>query len=110
VQIHTNYTRDAALRELHRINRWLIASSVVLTGVLSDVAAHAFPGKAIKTIATTGQKRTSTHPQPGTSRSSGGSVTAPSDSLHPPAQAPKATTETAPAHESAPTQEPAPVV
>ena len=38
---HTTHTRDAALRDLQRINRWMIAGSVILTGVLSDVAANA---------------------------------------------------------------------
>jgi hypothetical protein len=42
---HTSRTRDAALYQLSRINRWTIAGSVVLTGVLAEVAAHAFPGK-----------------------------------------------------------------
>ncbi len=42
---HTTHTRDAALRRLSHINRWLVAGSVVLTGVLADVAASAFPGK-----------------------------------------------------------------
>ena len=37
-------TRDAALRRLHRVNRWLIAGSVALTGVFAEAAASAFPG------------------------------------------------------------------
>ncbi len=41
---HTSRTRDAALQRLTHANRWLIAGSVVLTGVLTDVAANAFPG------------------------------------------------------------------
>ncbi len=41
---HTRRTRDAALRRLTRVNRWLIAGSALLTGVLTDVAANAFPG------------------------------------------------------------------
>ena len=40
-------SRDAALRRLTRVNRWLIAASVTLTGVLTEVAAQAFPGKTI---------------------------------------------------------------
>ena len=31
MRIHTTHTRDAALRELRRANRWLVAGSVVLT-------------------------------------------------------------------------------
>jgi hypothetical protein len=46
--VHSTHTRDAAMRELRKINRWLIAASIILTGLLSDVAANAFPGKAGK--------------------------------------------------------------
>ena len=53
MRIHTTHTRDAALRELHRINRWMIAASVVLTGVLTDVAANAFPGRTVKSVTKT---------------------------------------------------------
>ena len=45
---HTPRSRDAALRRLARANRWLIAGSVTLTGVLTAVAANAFPGKTLK--------------------------------------------------------------
>jgi hypothetical protein len=43
----TSDSRDAAMRRLSRANRWLIAGSVALTGVLADVAANAFPGKTL---------------------------------------------------------------
>src|SRR5271168_2404200 len=57
--------RDASLRRLHRINRWLIAGAVTLTGVLSGVAAQAFPGVSIKGTsgAKTGTSKTSTSHQ-----------------------------------------------
>ena len=45
---HTSRSRDAALRRLSRANRWLIAGSATLTGVLTAVAASAFPGKTLK--------------------------------------------------------------
>jgi hypothetical protein len=92
------YTRDAALHKLARINRWLIAGSVALTAVLSDVAAQAFPGKPKSAAATaaTGSSAHSTH-QPSAS---------PGGSLKPPAQAPRTATEASP--ESAPAQESAP--
>ena len=45
LHIHTTHTRDAALLKLKRVNRWLIMGSIVLTSVLADVAANAFPGK-----------------------------------------------------------------
>ena len=48
MRTHTTHARDAALRKLRRLNRWMIAGSIALTGVLADVAANAFPGKTIK--------------------------------------------------------------
>jgi len=41
-------TRDAALARMRRANRWLIAGAVAVTGVLTDVAAQAFPGRTIR--------------------------------------------------------------
>src|ERR1700719_2884979 len=98
MRLHTTHTRDAALRELRRLNRWLIAGSVVLAGVLADVAANAFPGKTIKA---------STTKHKGTSGKSGGSSTKPAQPLKPPAAAPEASTGSSPSGESsAPSQEP----
>ena len=57
LHIHTTHTRDAALLKLKRVNRWLIMGSIVLTGVLADVAASAFPGKT----KTTAKSATGTH-------------------------------------------------
>jgi hypothetical protein len=59
LHIHTTHTRDAALLRLRRINRWLIFGSILLTGVLADVAANAFPGhkKAASTKARAGSHR-----------------------------------------------------
>lgn len=45
--LHTGHTRDAALRRLRQANRWMIAGSAVLTGVLTDAAANAFPGHTV---------------------------------------------------------------
>jgi outer membrane biosynthesis protein TonB len=106
--------RDAGLRRLVLAKRWLLAGSVTLTGVLTAVAANAFPGKTIKSsgaqAANTGHSsKTSTH-----------QTQSSSSSLKPPAQAPQSTTaqepaqepttapESAPAKEAAPAQEPAP--
>jgi hypothetical protein len=112
MRAHTTHTRDAALRELRRMNRWMIAGSIVLTGVLSDVAANAFPGKTLKAIKTPAKKGTSS-----SHKSNSPTKTTP---LKPPAQAPKAAEAPAPstqsppssessrASESAPAQEPAP--
>jgi hypothetical protein len=44
-------TRDAALYRMRRINRWMLAGAVVGTGLLTDVAAQAFPGHTIKRAA-----------------------------------------------------------
>jgi hypothetical protein len=53
----TTLARDAALHRMRRANRWLIAGAVALTGLLTDVAAQAFPGHAIRrtTVASTGR-------------------------------------------------------
>jgi hypothetical protein len=95
--IHTTDTREAALRQLHRINRWLVAGSVVLTGAFVEAAAHAFPGRATKNASTSKVKRTGARVS---SRSR--TTTRP---LQPPAQAPQATTESSPPSQSAPSQE-----
>lgn len=109
--IHTTHTRDAALRELHKLNRWMIAGSVVLTGLLTDVAANAFPGRTIKHATKSKAARAnSSHTKAG---SSGGTSTGVGP-LAPPEHAPNAagestsSQESAPARESAPAQESAP--
>lgn len=48
MQPHSPNTRDAALRRLASLNRWLIAASAALTGLFAAVAATAFPGKTVK--------------------------------------------------------------
>jgi hypothetical protein len=107
MSIHTTHTRDAALRELGRLNRWLVSGSLVLTGVFADAAAHAFPGKKTKPASTTAPSssaRMHTHAKTSTTHP-----------LQPPAQAPQATaeshsstTQSAPAQESAPARESSP--
>ena len=95
-------TRDAALKRLSHVNRWLVAGSVALTGVFAEVAASAFPGKTVKSAgASAGSHAKAKH------RSK-----APAASIKPPAQVPQAstTTEPAPTEESAPPQESAPPV
>jgi hypothetical protein len=44
---HTPAARDAALHRLRRVNRGLVALAIAATAVLTDVAAHAFPGHSI---------------------------------------------------------------
>jgi hypothetical protein len=91
--------RDAALRKLTRINRWLIAGSVALTGALAEVAAQAFPGKTVKTAAGASGKAGAAKRHTG--RASG------SPAPQPPAQAPQSAPESsgsARAAESTPAQ------
>jgi hypothetical protein len=49
MRLHTPNTRDSALSRLKSANRWLIGVSLALTGVLTAVAANAFPGRTLKT-------------------------------------------------------------
>ncbi len=100
------YTRDAALRKLGRINRWLIAGSVILTGVFWEVAAQAFPGKSAAATKAKA-KAASAHSHHHGNQASGQSTNTSSGALRPPPQAPQASTEAAP--ESEATQESAPV-
>lgn len=98
MRIHTTHTRDAALRQLNRMNRWLVAGSVVLTGVFAEAAAHAFPGRTTNGVATDRGKRSGADP-------SSSSKTTP-QALQPPAHAPQAATESSPSSQTpAPTEE-----
>ena len=110
---HATNTRDAALRKLARINRWMIAGSVALTGVLTEVAAQAFPGKAKAITSSTAAKHGATH-------SPSRPVPKHPTPLAPPATTPSTTAEAAPetaqeaprsaesARESAPQEQSAP--
>lgn len=70
-------SRDAALRRLARCNRWLLAGAVTLTGVLSEVAAQAFPGKTRANVSAKGGASGKAH------------KSSPAKALTAPAQAPK---------------------
>ena len=80
---HHAHTRDSSLRRLSLANRWLLAGSVALTGVLTEVAAQAFPGKAkaSSTTSATGKTHAKTQHSP--------SHTSTHSSITPPAEAPK---------------------
>jgi type IV secretory pathway VirB10-like protein len=83
---HTTHARERSLRRLSRINRWLLAGSVTLTGVLTEVTAHAFPGKSKPRSKANTAKAHTHHVNPsGSSKSS--------KSIRPPAQAPQAAPE-----------------
>lgn len=71
---HTPRTRDAALRKLKSVNRWVFAASAGLTGIFTAVAANAFPGHTVKT---------------GSAAREGSSSTSRSSRLRPPASAPQ---------------------
>ncbi len=107
MRFHNTHSRDSSLRKLSRINRWLIAGSVALTGLFTEAAALAFPGK--KASASAG-KASQANKRPGGRHHSGGSTTK-THALRPPAQPPQATSEAASPeasapHESAPAQQP----
>lgn len=93
---HTGNARDAALRRLRRSNRWLIAGSVALTGILAEVAAQAFPGKSLhgasSGAASSSGAKGASHPT--------GSQSSSSTKLQPPAQGPEAHPAPAPSGES----------
>jgi hypothetical protein len=38
--------RDAGLRRVSRLTRWLLAGALALTATFSAIAAHAFPGRS----------------------------------------------------------------
>jgi hypothetical protein len=123
---HTVRTRDAALRRLGRTNRWLIAGSAALTGVLTDVAANAFPGHSVRKASSTKRGSHTKHkplaapaqaPKPATTApeqtpqpaEAAPAETAPAESQPPAESAPQARSEPAPAEETPPAApEPAP--
>jgi hypothetical protein len=79
-------SRDRSLRRLRTVNRVVIGGSVLLTGLLSDVAANAFAGhtrraSAATIPATSGSTATAGSTSSSRRRSS-------HHSLQPPAQAP----------------------
>ncbi len=119
--IHTPRSRDEALRRLGRVNRWLIAGTAVLTGVLTDVAANAFPGHTIRKSSSRAatQKKAPAHehkaiapprnaPKPDTTTQQAAPAPAEtSEAPHAETQAPPSEAQ-APPSEAAPAQEAAP--
>ena len=77
--------RDAGLRLISRLNRWMIAGSIGLAGVISLVAEQSFKGRTAR-AATTSSSQSSSSSSSGsgsTSSSSSGS-----GSIQQPSQAP----------------------
>lgn len=97
---HHTHTRDSSLRRLSVANRWLLGGSVALTGVLTEVAAQAFPGKAKPSSSSTAHHAAHAkahEPRP---------TTTTQKSIAPPAEAPRASESSAEAN--AESSEPAP--
>lgn len=80
---HSTHARDTAIAQLSRINRWLLAGSVLLTGVFAEIAANAFPGHT---------RRSASNHATGPSAHRQGTTTSTAP-LKPPEQAPGAVTE-----------------
>lgn len=101
MRLHHAHTRDSSLRRLTLANRWLIAGSVALTGVLTEVAAQAFPGKAkassTKNTAQSGKAHSKTH--------GGSSPASTQKSITPPTEAPQSSSEPSAEAASEPTPE-----
>lgn len=74
--------RDAGLELIRRINRWMIAGAIALTGVISLVAARSFHGHTAS-AATSSQAS-----QPSSSGSAASSSDSSGGGLSQPAQAP----------------------
>jgi outer membrane biosynthesis protein TonB len=101
---HNNtHARESSLRKLTRINHWLIAGSVALTGLFVEAAAHAFPGKsAARTAAAAKHAHKHAHHHHASHSSTQ------TQSINPPAEAPQAATEPSAPGEPAAPQESAP--
>jgi hypothetical protein len=88
----TANTRDAALRRLSSAKRWLLAGTATLTGVLTVVAASAFPGKGVKSATSGAAAQQAAAPSTATGRAGEGSGAGEASALQPPAQEPQAST------------------
>ena len=86
----TANARDAALRRLSRAKRWLLAGTATLTGVLSVVAASAFPGKSAKSATSGTASQQAAASSTASGRTGEGSGAGEGSTLQPPAQEPQA--------------------
>jgi hypothetical protein len=92
--------RDAGLRRLRTLNRVLIGAAVAGTALLTDVAAHAFPGhKRVVTRTTSAPAPATTTSRPHASRHHRRHHARhhAHPALRPPAHAPTTSTQSAPA-------------
>ena len=76
--------RDAGLTLIRRINRWMIASAIALSGIVSVAAAKGFNGRSTTTSTQTTQSQSTPSPAPSSSSPSDNS----GSGLQQPAQAP----------------------
>jgi hypothetical protein len=86
---HSPGARDAALRRLSRAKRWLLAGTVALTGVLTAVAANAFPGKSVNGVASSTGSSQAAASSSESGRAGEGSGSGESSALQAPAQEPE---------------------
>ncbi len=73
---HDPADRDEAIDRVSRTTRWLIAGSLLGTGVLVGVAAHELPGKSTS-AATSGSTGSTSSGSTGSTGSGGSTVTPP---------------------------------
>jgi hypothetical protein len=77
-------TRDAGLALIGRINRWLIAGAIALTGMISLVAARSFHGRTVGSAGSANiQSAQSSSASSGGSNSSGGGLAQPAQAPSP---------------------------
>jgi hypothetical protein len=92
-RLPSSQSRDAALRRLSRCNRWLLAGSVMLTGVFTEVAAQAFPGKT-RTAKGAGTNANASRSRHHATHIHATHKLSPAKALKSPAQAPEAASST----------------
>jgi hypothetical protein len=88
---HDSDRRDSSLRKLALANRWLLAGSVALTGVLTEVAAQVLPGRAKAT--SSAPSHAATRPKSAKRGTSGSRTAGSAKQLTAPSEAPAATSE-----------------
>jgi hypothetical protein len=102
--------RDAALRRLGNVNRLLAAGSLVAAGVLTDVAANAFPGHSPASLRAAAVAAQRAHKQQCFVCAPGRTTIQPPPSTQSNSQGAEGSAAPAPAPAPAPVVYPAPVV
>jgi hypothetical protein len=86
----TANARDAALRRLSCAKLWLLTGTATLTGVLTVVAARAFPGKSVKSATSGTASQQAAASSTASGRAGEGSGAGEGPTLQAPAQEPQA--------------------